>query len=81
MVYESVFHGVIFSTASPKKFYKKNGHLRIRVTDEINGVKIGSWISKQRQAYKKKTLSYSQIDKLNSIGMIWEVNHYKKRAA
>lgn len=64
-----------------QEFYDKNRHLKISRTYKINNINLGKWISHQRQAYKKGTLSYSQIDKLNSIGMIWEVNHYKKRAA
>lgn len=64
-----------------KRYYDENGHLLIPWNYETNnGIKLGGWIRKQREAYKKGTLSYSQVEKLNSIGMIWEIRQQKKRA-
>ena len=40
-----------------------------------NGVKLGLWVCAQRQAYKGKggvTLTQDKINKLNSIGFIWD---------
>ena len=34
--------------------------------------KLGSWIRNQRTAYKSRKLTTEQIEKLESIGMVWE---------
>ena len=55
-----------------KKYYEENGSL-LSITDE----NLRNWIQVQRQAYKGKgtytKLSKQQIEKLESIGMVWDV--------
>lgn len=55
-----------------KKYYEENGSL-LSITD----ANLRNWIQVQRQAYKGKgtytKLSKQQIEKLESIGMIWNV--------
>lgn len=56
-------------------FFIENGHLNIQtdyVTEE--GYNLGSWIYIQRKNYAKEKLSEEQIEKLNLIGMIWNVS-------
>lgn len=55
-----------------KKYYEENGSL-LSITD----ANLRNWIQVQRQAYKGKgtytKLSKQQIEKLESIGMVWNV--------
>ena len=55
-----------------KKYYEEHGDLNVNAHYEINGVKLGTWISSQRESFKKGRLSDEQINKLNEIGMSWQ---------
>ena len=55
-----------------KQYYKEHGDLNVNAHYEINGVKLGTWISSQRESFKKGRLSDEQINKLNEIGMSWQ---------
>ena len=55
-----------------KKYYRQYGHIDIPYGWMENGYNLGSWISDQRKAYKKGTLSQSRIDILNVLGMKWD---------
>lgn len=66
--------------ASAKQYYKENGNLEVParyITEE--GYALGSWISNQK-AIRKGTivgkLTEDQIQKLDSIGMIWDSLDY-----
>ena len=55
-----------------KRFYKENGHLMVRagyITED--GVKLGSWITGQRENYKAGRLTDEQIALLEKIQMHW----------
>ena len=57
-----------------KEYYEKNNHLNIPrryITED--GVKLGSWISSQRTLYKSKKLKKDQIEKLESIKIVWDL--------
>ncbi len=54
----------------PQTFKTKNGYER-----DNEGTNLGDWISKQRKAYKgtgRGKITSEQIEKLESIGMIWD---------
>ena len=53
-----------------KKFRKREGHCLVNQNAEIDGFKIGTWVSSQRQ--KKAQLSPSQVNRLNSLGFSWD---------
>ncbi len=57
-----------------KEFYSSYNHLLIPARDKFKSTNLGSWISRQRKEYKKGLLSDDKINKLESIGMIWDVN-------
>ena len=67
---------------SAKQFYKENGHLNIpKNYVSANGLSVGLWLMTQRRIFAGKTignLNYSQIDKLNQIGMVWEDGSNRK---
>ena len=52
-------------------FKKHEGHCNVAQKYEIDGVKLGSWVSTQRRL--KHTLSEDRIRRLNSLGFIWKV--------
>ena len=54
-----------------RKFYEKYGHLNIRIDTTIDGVKIGTWLSAKKTAYRKGCLSKEKILKLEDIGIVW----------
>ena len=63
-----------------KEYYETHGNLLVVTqSNTINNKigekekKLGTWISTQRQNYKKGILSKEKIEKLESIGMIWIV--------
>lgn len=56
-----------------KQYYKEHGNLNVRngyVTDDE--VKLGVWISSQRENYNKGVLTEEQIELLEQIGMSWQ---------
>ena len=67
-----------------KEYRNKYGDVNVPYTYEINGIKLGYWLSNQREAYKdylKKVRTVSmiitqeEIDKLNELGMIWSIRY------
>ncbi len=58
-----------------KQYYLKHGNLLIPQKYEINGIKIGLWISTQRQNYKKGKLSSERLEKLKLINFFKEENN------
>lgn len=76
--------GVSFEKVDPwevryslvKHFYEKHGHLKIPAQYNVDGIDLNKWLSEQRQIYlgkrNGKALTPDQIERLNSIGMVWE---------
>ena len=44
-----------------------------------DGVKLGAWIQRQRNACKKQTLSSERMMRLNAIGMVWDTHSWMRR--
>ena len=57
------------------KFKEVNGHLNVPKDDEYS--RLYSWVSLQRTLYNKNILNEEFINKLDSIGFIWNINMYK----
>lgn len=57
------------------RFKEVNGHLNVPKTTEYS--RLYSWVSLQRTLYNKQILSEDFIEKLDSIGFIWDINFYK----
>lgn len=57
-------------------YYREHGDLNIPPAYKADGIWISKWLNEQRQIYignrKGKKLSEEQIDRLNTIGMVWE---------
>ena len=57
-----------------KNYYEENGHLNMLVSHITKeGAHLGAWIAQQRKMKKAGKLSYEKIQKLEKIGMIWDV--------
>lgn len=58
-------------------FYEEHGNLVIPHDYEVEGQKLGIWISSQRESYAKGRLSEEQIHLLEAIGMSWDRFEHK----
>ncbi len=60
-----------------KEYYETTGHLRVPANYQTDGFPLGNWIATQRKKNKKsnneKPLTQEQVDRLNALGMIWDV--------
>ena len=67
-----------------KRYYMKYGNLLIptinneRYKLDQNGCKFTAWITNQRQLYKSRKLSSKKIKLLEDIGIIWNIQDYKR---
>ena len=52
------------------EYKDQNGHCRVPIRFKAN-LQLGSWVSTQRQQYKKNKLSPEQKDRLEGIGFEW----------
>ena len=52
------------------RFHKREGHCRVAARHQADGLKLGSWVNRQR--LRKDRLSPEQIDRLNSLGFSWD---------
>ncbi|MDC0489108.1 Helicase associated domain protein [Amylibacter sp.] len=48
------------------------GHCGVRFDYILEGFELGSWVGTQRKTKKKRLLTNERIEKLNSIGFIWD---------
>ena len=63
--------------AAASTYYAEHGNLKVPLRYKTpGGLSLGDWIQTQRQIRKGKrtfgTLTQQQIERLNSIGMVWE---------
>ena len=66
-----------------KDYYNEHGNLLVpHDYKDKDGKQLGKWLSSIRIKYHSKTLRISRqkVDKLNQIGMIWNVLDYKWNA-
>lgn len=54
-----------------KKFKEKNGHCNVNQLGDDRP--LAMWVAEQRKKYKRKELSEDKIERLEKIGMIWDV--------
>lgn len=56
-------------------YYREHGDLKVpdKYVD-ANGLHLGWWVRGVRRAYQRGTLDKGQIDRLESIGMIWDTS-------
>ena len=57
-----------------KDYYNEHGDLNIGGAYECRGVKLGQWITAQRNLWKSGKLSKKRADKLDAIGMVWDLS-------
>ena len=66
-----------------KKYYLEHKNLLVDTHSKYKGQNLGYWINHQRDDYKKRNTDNANVDfsldrihKLESIGMVWDVNDY-----
>jgi superfamily II DNA or RNA helicase len=59
-----------------ERFKEINGHCNVPANYSENRP-LGSWVSNQRTDYKQNRLKQDRIDKLNSIGFVWNTKNAK----
>ena len=61
-----------------KEYRNEHGDLLVPYKYKTkSGENLGQWMVTERQAYKNGNLLPDEIEKLESIGMVWDVNEYK----
>jgi superfamily II DNA or RNA helicase len=53
-----------------EKFVRDEGHCRVSFDYQYDSIMLGRWVSKQRQ--RKNFLNKHQIEKLDSVGFMWD---------
>ena len=56
--------------AALQKFRKREGHCRVSVSSQLDGLKLGHWVSVQRLT--KDSLTADRLKRLNSLGFTWD---------
>ena len=60
-----------------QQYYEQNDNLLVPVKYECgDGYKLGFWIKTQRQQYSEGVISEDQIQRLESIGMVWNSQNH-----
>lgn len=54
-------------------YYLKNGNLKVPKSYYVNGLRLNSWISRQRVRYHNGELSADRKNKLDGVGMDWKL--------
>ena len=57
-------------------YNNQHGNVMVPNNYTVNDFNLGYWLHNQRSAYTRGQLSKKRIQKLNDIGMIWDVNNY-----
>ena len=56
-----------------ESYFREYGNLNVPAKlISSNGIRLGRWISRQREAFAKGKLDSEKISLLNKIGMVWE---------
>lgn len=72
MIWDSLDYFWEQNFKSAKEYYLTYGNLDIPTNYKSkNGKHLGNWILRQRQLYKRNSLTDDQLKKLDSIGMDW----------
>lgn len=62
------------------RYAADKGNLNVPVNYvDVNGIKLGAWIQRQRLVYKREKISETRKQKLDAIGMIWDTEPWLTR--
>ena len=55
-----------------EQYKKREGHVNVPQRHEEDGLKLGTWVTKQRGNYKKGKIDESRHRRLENLGMSWD---------
>jgi len=55
-----------------KCYMRENGNCNVPHHFEMNGFKLGFWVSSRRSSYKKGELHQSRVEELEELGFVWD---------
>jgi len=68
--------------ALAEEYYNIHGNLKIPNNFEVNGHKVGQWLVNQRHAKNNpksgRRITQEQIERLDKIGMVWNVRKQER---
>ena len=59
-----------------KEYKLVHGNINIPQNYIVDGIKLGVWLTNQKQLYKSGKLSVDQINELNELNIIWDLYEY-----
>jgi Helicase associated domain len=62
-----------------KRFKERAGHCEVPIDFQVNGFRLGKWVSRQRQ--RRGKLSEQRRQQLNGLGFVWKVRRDARREA
>lgn len=60
-----------------QKYRQREGHCIVPIEHQEDGFNLGSWVRAQRTNKRHARLSNDKVEKLNSIGFVWEPNQLR----
>ena len=61
-----------------EEYYREHGDLLVKNDYQTeDGIKLGTWVQKNRYAFRKRRLSEKKIQMLQQLGMVWDVSEYQ----
>ena len=57
-----------------REYYIENEHLIVPYETVVGDIRLGEWITRQRKRYRTGIIESYQIEKLESIGMVWDIS-------
>ncbi|MCI8280672.1 MAG: helicase, partial [Lachnospiraceae bacterium] len=62
------------------EYRKEYGSLEVPVSFTArNGIRLGKWVRRQREAYQTGSISRERMQKLEEIGMLWQVQDRRNK--
>ncbi|WP_210498211.1 Helicase associated domain protein, partial [Vibrio crassostreae] len=59
------------------EFKKEYGHCNVPAKHKVGEFNLGSWLRNRRAEFKKGNLSKQKVDKLNELGVAWDVAEHE----
>ena len=61
-----------------RHYYRDHGDLLVPASCELDGSRLGDWVSIQRRKYANGELTETQVYDLEQLGMVWHIGNHKR---